>query len=238
MIRSFVNLLKNKNKRAFAASLKLIIGYTPRNTHIYKLALSHSTLLHPNQHQKESNQRLEYLGDAILGAIVAEYLFKKFPYKEEGFLTDIRSRLVNREVLNGLAVKIGLSKMIQSLFKMPVPTRTVYGDTLEALIAAIYLDKGFQASKKFVLTKLLPHYDIEEVVQTNSNYKSIVIEWAQKSAKKIRFEIIEEVSIGIKKEFTAQVVVEEEPVCIGKGLTKKKAEQAAALKACELLRIM
>jgi len=236
LIRTFKKIFSKKNS-FLERELKMIIGYSPRNIHIYILSLNHSALLNPSQ-QKDSNQRLEYLGDAVLGIVVAEYLFKKFPYKDEGFLTEIRSRLVNREVLNNLAVKIGLHKILQKQFKSPISTRAVYGDTLEALIAAIYLDRGFKAAKKFILNKLIFHHDIEEIVQNNPNYKSMVIEWGQKNNKKVRFEIVGEEEIRNTKEFTAQLVVDDSPVCTGKGLSKKKAEQAAALKGCEVLRIV
>jgi ribonuclease-3 len=188
---------------------------------------------------KESNERLEFLGDSVLGMITAEYLFKKFPFKDEGFLTEIRSRMVSRESLNVVARKIGLDKLVEyDGNRKTVLTRTsMYGDAFEALIGAIYLDKGFRFTRTFIIKKILTqHFDIESVVSNNPNFKSIIIEWAQREAKPIRFDIIEEGSKH-NKEFTATIYVNEEAFSVGQGYSKKKAEQTAAMKACEKLEI-
>jgi ribonuclease-3 len=209
---------------------------------LFKLALKHSSIANQKgEGYKESNERLEYLGDAFLGAVIAEYLFKKFPYKDEGFLTEIRSRLVNREALNNLAVKVGIPKIIEfdTTKKTSLSHKSIYGDTLEAFVGAVYLDRGFEFCRKFILSKLiLPHFDIDQIVQNNFNYKSIVIEWAQKESKEVRFEIIEEKGNSHFKEFTAQVFINDEPLSIGHGFSKKKAEQNAAFKSCEKLDIL
>jgi ribonuclease III len=220
----------------------MIVGSLPRNLSLYKLALKHSSIANQRlDGHKESNERLEYLGDAFLGAVIAEYLFKKFPYKDEGFLTEIRSRLVNRETLNNLSVKVGIPKIIEfdTSKKTSLSHKSIYGDTLEALVGAVYLDRGFEFCRKFILNKLiLPHFDIEQIVQNNYNYKSIVIEWAQKESKEVRFEIIEEKGNSHFKEFTAQVFIDDKPISIGHGFSKKKAEQNAAYKSCEQLELL
>ena len=131
-------------------------GIRPANLSVYQLAISHSSVARETAKGiKESNERLEYLGDAVLGTVVAEFLFKKFPYKDEGFLTDIRSRIVNRESLNNLARKIGISNIVEYDVnrKNSLSHKSLYGDTLEALIGAVYLDKGFNVSKRFILTR-------------------------------------------------------------------------------------
>lgn len=225
-----------------ADAIKIIVGKRPRNLNVFKLAFKHSSIanLKPDGF-KESNERLEYLGDAFLGAVIAEYLFKKFPYKDEGFLTEIRSRLVNRETLNNLAIRVGIPKIIEfdTTKKSSLTHKSIYGDTLEALVGAVYLDRGFEFCRKFILGKLiLPHFDIEKIVQNNYNYKSIVIEWAQKESKEVRFEIIEEKGNNHYKEFTAQVFIDDKPISIGHGFSKKKAEQNAAYKSCEFLEIL
>lgn len=207
---------------------------------LYKLATLHSSIAKENSNGiKESNERLEYLGDAILGAAVADYLFKKFPYKDEGFLTEMRSRLVNRESLNLLARKIGIANIVQYDQKNAHLQQVILGNTLEAIVGAIYLDKGYLRCKKFVIDKLIqPNYDLEALVTANSNFKSKIIEWAQREGKDIRFEIIGVTKGRNHKEFTAQVLVNQQAYGTGFGNSKKKAEQDAAFKTCEMLNIL
>ena len=157
-IFSFVSRLfrrdSNKDEKLTSA-LQQMIGGKPKNLNLYKLALQHTSASKESAQVgfRESNERLEYLGDAILGAVIADYLFKKFPYKDEGFLTDIRSRIVNRESLNNLARKIGLNKLIvfDGNRKTILTHKSMHGDALEALVGAIYLDKGFKYCKKFII---------------------------------------------------------------------------------------
>jgi ribonuclease-3 len=219
--------------------LKGIIGYTPRNFQLFKLAMLHSSVAKKNiQGHPESNERLEYLGDAILGAVIAEYLFKKYPYKDEGFLTLIRSRIVSRESLNQLGAKLGLQHIIEANLKVKSPYKSVYGDTLEALVGAVYLDRGYVYCRKFILSRLLePYFNLEELIQTNTNYKSRIIEWSQKESKELNFETINVKDIKNRKEFTVEVLIDHKPVAVGYGATKKKAEQNAALKAIEQLNL-
>ncbi|MBL7856942.1 MAG: ribonuclease III [Cyclobacteriaceae bacterium] len=220
--------------------MKNIAGFTPSNLALYKLATVHSSLGKENgTGLKESNERLEYLGDAILGAAVADYLFKKFPFKSEGFLTEIRSRIVNRESLNQLARKIGIANIVQYDQKNAHLQQVILGNTLEAIVGAVYLDKGYLRTKKFVVDKLInPNYDLEELVNSNPNYKSRIIEWAQREGKEVRFEIVNIKKAKNHKEFTAQVVVANEAKGTGFGNSKKKAEQDAALKTCEMLNLL
>lgn len=237
----FLNIFiqKNKKEKELKEFLKQITGEEPKNLSIYFLALKHSSI---NKEKKDyithSNERLEYLGDAILGAIVAEYLFKKFPYKDEGFLTDIRSRIVNGEALGTLAKRIGLSKFIvfNARNKSSFSHKSMYGDAMEALVGAVFLDKGFKFCKKFVLEKLLePNIDIDEIVTTDVNHKSKLIMWGQSKGKSVKFEIVEEQDFKHYKEFVAQIEVEGEIISKGRGSSKKKAEQDAARKAMESL---
>lgn len=216
-----------------------IIGDKPSNLTLYRLAFMHSSVSKESNvgGYKESNERLEFLGDSVLGMITAEYLFKKFPFKDEGFLTEIRSRMVSRESLNVVARKIGLDKLVEydGNRKTVLARTSMYGDALEALIGAIYIDKGFRFTKKFVIKSILTqHFDIDTVVSNNPNFKSIIIEWAQREGKQIRFDISEEGSKH-NKEFTAVIYVDEESFSMGQGYSKKKAEQTASMKACEKL---
>ncbi|MFC6998543.1 ribonuclease III [Rufibacter roseus] len=225
--------------KAFVRAVAQITGMAPDNLHLYQLAFTHTSFVRQNlQGNQETNERLEFLGDAVLGTVVAEYLFKKYPYKDEGFLTEIRSRMVNRESLNNLAVKVGLNALIK-VDNISGVTRHKFinGNALEALVGAVYLDKGYKDTKNFILKKLIkPHFDLHQLTTTTSNFKSKLIEWAQGQNRSIRFEIIGQKQSGSTTEFTAAVVVDDEVLGSGSGLSKKKAEQAAAEKSMEALK--
>lgn len=222
------------------AAIQNIAGFTPSNLELYRLATVHSSIAKENgRGYKESNERLEYLGDAILGAAVADFLFKKFPFKPEGFLTEIRARIVNREALNLLARKIGVADIVQFDQKNAHLQQVILGNTLEAIVGAIYLDKGYIRTKKFVIDKLvIPNYDVDDLVNSDSNFKSKIIEWAQREGKDVKFEIVNVKKARNHKEFTAQVLVDSEAKGVGYGNSKKKAEQDAAFKTCEMLHLL
>lgn len=241
MVWKILNIQKGRtvNDQKLIRAVRNIAGITPSNLALYRLATIHSSVAKENEHGfKESNERLEYLGDAILGAAVADYLFKKFPFKPEGFLTEIRSRIVNRESLNQLARKIGIASIVQFDQKNTHLQQVILGNTLEAIVGAIYLDKGYLRARKFVVDKLInSNYDLAELVNSNSNFKSKIIEWAQREGKEVRFEIVNVRKAKNHKEFTAQVMVDNLGMGTGYGNSKKKAEQDAALKTCELLNL-
>jgi ribonuclease-3 len=222
------------------SAIQNIAGFTPSNLELYRLATMHSSIAKENgSGYKESNERLEYLGDAILGAAVADFLFKKFPFKPEGFLTEIRSRIVNREALNLLARKIGVANIVQFDQKNAHLQQVILGNTLEAIVGAIYLDKGYIRTKKFVIDKLInPNYNVDDLVNSDSNFKSKIIEWAQREGKDVKFEILNVKKGRNHKEFTAQVLVDNEAKGTGYGNSKKKAEQDAAFKTCEMLNLL
>jgi ribonuclease-3 len=188
---------------------------------------------------RKSNERLEFLGDAILGAVIAEYLFKKYPYRDEGFLTETRSKLVNRETLNEVGIKIGLKKTLQQVVdnRQFVGNKSLYGDILEAFLGAVYLDRGYAFSKKLILQRILIHLDLEGMVTTVSNHKSKVIEWSQREGNQVEFQVVQVNSNQRYKEFVVAIVVNGESLAQGKGETKKKAEQEASKNACEQLQI-
>jgi ribonuclease III len=227
--------------RQIEEAVRNITGHYPLNLQLFKLAMLHSSVAKENKDgYRESNERLEYLGDAILGAVVAEFLFKKYPYKDEGFLTEVRSRLVSRESLGDLARKIGLEALIDydSRRKSSLSFKNIYGDAMEAFVGAVYLDRGYHFCRRFIIKKLLEsHYDIEEVVENDTNYKSKLIEWSQRNNKSVRFEQVAEKVGGHQRQFRVQVLVANEVVAKGNGYSKKKAEQDAARKACETLNI-
>jgi ribonuclease III len=240
-IRRLFKSYSKKDKRLIAA-IQNIVGSKPLNLDLYKLSIRHTSVAIETQDGfKESNERLEYLGDAVLGMVIAEYLFKKFPYKDEGFLTEIRSRIVNRETLNNLSKKVGISALVEfdAIKKNALSHKSIYGDTLEAFVGAVYLDRDFYFCKTFIIRKLIiPHFDFQDLIHNDPNYKSKIIEWAQKENKEVRFEILEVKSNKHFKEFIAQVFVDDEPLSKGHGLSKKKAEQDAAEKSCEILNLL
>lgn len=237
-----VNTLKNhtdKDKRLTLA-IKTIVGSRPFNLQLYHLAMKHSSVATANRAgYKESNERLEYLGDAVLGAVVADFLFKKYPFKDEGFLTEIRSRIVNRESLSNIGRQLGLDQIVEYDSSLRRESyKTIYGNALEALIGAIYLDKGYDECKFFIERRLLiPYFHLDTLIRTVHNYKSLLIEWAQKENRELTFEIVDEGQANKTKEFTSIVVLDGQTFSSGKGLSKKQAEKDAARKACAKLKL-
>jgi len=210
------------------------MGFYPGNLALYKLAFSHRSLaLETAGGNRLSNERLEYLGDAILGAVVADLLFKKYPFKEEGFLTEMRSRIVSRENLKILARKIGIDEMLRKNAG-PGTYRSMYGDAFEAYIGAIYLDKGYRITQKYLLEKIIrPHVDMEEVESTEKNFKSLILNWGQKEKHSILFDTVDE---DVKSRLiTIRLVIDGEERATAMDHVKKKAEQIAAEKVCKEL---
>jgi len=240
LLRQLSRLFRKSGKgsndgASFSDAIYVLTGFRPANPDLYKLATRHSSA----GQGKEHNERLEFLGDAVLGVVIAEFLFKKFPFREEGFLTEIRSRIVNGEHLAQLARKTGLSSLIDHdpRQKNNLAMRSsMYGDALEALVAAVYLDHGFERCRQFILKKLIqPHCDLDAIVALNVNFKSQLIEYAQKRNQKAVFSISGEAGTPNNRQFLAEVHMDEVLVGTGRGLSKKKAEQAAAEDALKKL---
>jgi ribonuclease-3 len=178
------SLFFSTKDKQLATSIQLILGSKPFNLSLYRLALTPAGLgEETDKGFRKSNERLEFLGDAILGAVIAEYLFKKYPYRDEGFLTETRSKLVNRETLNEVGIKIGLKKTLKQVVdnRQFVGNKSLYGDILEAFLGAIYLDRGYAFTKKLILQRILIHMDLEGMITTVSNHKSKLIEWYKRS---------------------------------------------------------
>ena len=229
-------------EKEFVKKLKNILGFIPGNVTLYKMAFRHRSVAKVLKNgSRSSNERLEFLGDAVLGSVIAELLFKHYPYKEEGFLTEMRSKIVNRANLNQLARKIGFDKLIQfDQRSVSIQTKhnSMLGDAFEAIIGAIYMDKGYNFTKEFLLRRIVkPHIDIHTLELTETNFKSKLIEWCQRHGKDIRFDMIENGEGESAKLFTIQAVIEGEPYGVGRDYNKKNAEKLAAEKACEALSI-
>jgi ribonuclease-3 len=214
--------------------LEHMLGFTPKYVDYYKLAFMHRS---KPEDATDSNERLEFLGDAILGAIVAEYLFKKYPYQPEGFLTELRSRIVRRETMNNVALKMGLNKLVQYNQNDRGLSRShIFGNALEALIGAVYLDQGFTKTRKFILNQIIRIYiDLDTMESTDTNYKNQLLSWSQRNGKQLIFETLSETSEGTRKLFTVGIVIDGEIIATGTGYNKKDAGQVAAKSAMTVL---
>jgi ribonuclease-3 len=228
--------------KVFINKLKNILGFVPGNAVLYKMAFRHRSVAKVLQNgTRSSNERLEFLGDAILGSVIAELLFKSYPYKEEGFLTEMRSKIVNRANLNQLARKMGFDQLIvfdQKMVNMQTKHHSMLGDAFEALIGAIYLDKGYNFTREFLLKRIVkPYIDIHTLELTETNFKSKLIEWCQRQGKDFAFDMVENDAGESAKLFTIKAVVDGETYGVGRDYNKKNAEKLAAEKACEALAI-
>ena len=179
------------NKQEFAYCLKKIIGFNTSNLRIYEAAFIHrSASFSLPDGQRINNERLEFLGDAVLDTILSDYLFEKFPEANEGFMTKIRSRIVNHEILNQLAISMGIDKILVSNVSASHSTKNIYGDALEALIGALFVDKGFKKTKTLFIKRVLNKYlDIKKIAETDSDFKSMVFEWTQKHKDQSHFRV-------------------------------------------------
>jgi ribonuclease III len=227
------------DKREFSSRLKKILGFSPGNLELYEVAFIHrsATFILPNG-KKVNNERLEYLGDAVLDAILSDYLFEKFPEANEGFLTKIRSRIVNRDVLNQLAVSMGINKILISKVNSSHLTKNLYGDAFEALIGTVFLDKGFKKTKRLFIKNVLNKYlDLDLIIKTDSDYKSLVFEWVQKHKSNLIFTYKEEYDFDMKKSvFSTTLFIDKQEFGEGHGSSKKEAEQEAASRAWKRLK--
>jgi ribonuclease-3 len=228
------------------ARLKRLLGFTPSiaSISLYRQAFRHTSAASRigDPTVNISNERLEFLGDAILDAIIADFLFRKFALKGEGFLTEMRSKIVSRDQLNSLAEKMGLAEMLEinGNFDLQHHTKvSLAGNALESLIGAIYLDKGFNTTRKFVVNKLLkPFVDMDDLEIRNDNYKSILFQYAQRNRNKVEFLLVEENGRSHQKTFAVAVMIDEIEIARASQFTKKKAEQMSARKACEVLKLL
>ncbi|WP_167605074.1 ribonuclease III [Maribellus sediminis] len=233
MVRKIVQRVKlfSSERKEFYLFLKDLLGFYPQNLRLYDVAFIHkSASVVDSQGNLVNNERLEYLGDAILGAIIADFLYNRFPQEDEGFLTKTRSKLVNRAFLTQLTHDMGLHVFIDSNTTKKIDKSHIYGDALEALIGAIYLDRDYQAAKFFVTKKILSQFvNLNEIEQEDSNFKSQLIEWSQKNKRELEFETTEETDENLKQpKFIAVVKIDNEKVGTGSGSSKKEAHQNAA----------
>ena len=232
-----IRAIPRKGKEPYLTFYK-IVGFYPHDISLYQQAVAHkSSSIRLNSGKWVNNERLEFLGDAILDAIIADILFKEFENKKEGFLTNMRSRIVQRETMNKMAAELGLEDLLVTSTRNVAHNTNMYGDALEALIAAIYLDQGYRVAKKFVFNTLIEkHLDFEGVVKTENDFKSRLIEWGQKYKLEVRFDVTD--SYYDKDHnpiFHSSVFVADIESGEGVGYSKKESHQKAAEKALKLI---
>jgi ribonuclease-3 len=212
-----------------------LLGFTPGNTEIYRQAFTHKSAIATKDKGILSNERLEYLGDAVLSLILAEYLYHQYPEGNEGFLSQLRARVVNRELFNEVGLRLGIDKWMMKLAPNTASIKhapDLVGNSFEALVGAIFLDKGYSKANEFFIQNILAqHIDIEEVKTNDQNFKSRLLEWSQKNARNVEFRLASIGKAGQKLEFLVEVLVEGEIKGTGRATKKKKAEQIAAAEA-------
>jgi ribonuclease-3 len=234
VLLSILKRLLGFSSTDFSQELYRVLGYWPRSLYLYQTALTHRSV---SESTDTNNERLEYLGDAILSALVADYLFKRYPYRGEGYLTEMRSKMVNRQQLNEIALRMGLKKITRyNRTDSSLRISHIFGNTLEALIGAVYLDRGYRHTEKWVLNKIiLPHMFVDDLETLEINHKNKLYGWANRNGSVLEFETIEEKIENGRRLFTVAALLNGESLAIGKAFNKKDASQIAAQAAVEKL---
>lgn len=234
LIRRLYNMFLARD-RNFARRMSAIVGFTPANLTIFRTAFFHKSSVHENAMLVMSNERLEFLGDALLSTIVAEYLFKKYPNGTEGFLTKMRSRIVKRKTLNQIADDMGLDVILREYNDTRL-SDSMKGNALEALIGAIYLEKGYRTTRRIVVSKILRSYlDIHSLERQDDNFKSQLLEWCQKTGRDVDYKLKQKYKFEKRDRFKIAVVVNGDEVAMAEDFSKKSAEQTASRKALQVL---
>ncbi|MEX0967006.1 MAG: ribonuclease III [Bacteroidia bacterium] len=231
---------RNTADRELYYYIKSLTGKAPRKLRYYRKAMRHSSAIAEDQKTRvKSNERLEYLGDAVLSLLVGEYLWRKFPKASEGFLSEMRSRLTSREYLNRLAFSLQITEWLDhKVENAPADqSHSIYGNAVEALMGAIFIDQGFKFTRKFFYQRLLhKHIQVKEVLLQNLNFKSRLLEWAQKEQKEVGFDVVSSPN-GESRLYVVRVLVDKEEQGKGESRRKKKAEQRAAAEAMQKLNV-
>ncbi len=236
-IFKIINLFFSKNKD-FTKKLTAMLGYTPAHLNLYIQAFMHkSNSVQVNGH-RQHNERLEFRGDAMLNGLVAEYLYKKYPNGDEGFLTKMRSKIVKRKTLDAIGIKMGIDEIMTIMNKTHI-SKSMLGNAVEALIGAIYMENGYAFTRKFIVINILRKYlDIHKLEILDDNFKSRLLEWCQKNGKDINYEVISKYKTDKRDRFKIAVVVGGENIAEADDFNKKNAEQIASEKAMLKLGIL
>lgn len=231
---SFRNIFSSVSDRdeEFYKSLKKILGFKPKDLTIYERAFTHRSTNEKTNGIPQNYERLEFLGDAMLGAVIAAYLFKKVPEGDEGYLTKMRSKVVSREHLNELGRDLNLIKFLKTGTSVQHFGGNIYGNIFEALVGAIYLDRGIRYCEKFIHKRVIkPYVDIKKLEGKVISYKSLFIEWCQKNKKNFQFQTYEDEGKDSLKHFAVRLLLEDETIAKARATSKKKAEERAAKRA-------
>lgn len=223
----------SNNKGEFNAAMTFILGFKPKDIAWYTRAFTHRSM---NQKDNSGNplnyERLEFLGDAILGVIISKYLFKEVPKGNEGYLTKMRSKIVSRQHLNELGRELELDKYLESRISAEQFGENIFGNLFEALVGAIYLDRGHDYCERFIRMRVIePHVDIERLEGKVMSYKSLMIEWCQKQKKVFRFEIVEDQGVDERPHFSVRFILEDQVISRARETSKKRAEEKASQRA-------
>jgi ribonuclease-3 len=237
LIRRFYNYYISPEKE-LARRLKNILGFTPAYLNLFKLAFYHKSTFTTRDYAISNNERLEFLGDAVLSTIVAEYLFTKYPNSDEGFLTKMRSKIVKRHSLDEIADRMGLDLFLSD-YNQTRLSKSMLGNALEALVGAIYIEVGYERTKRYVIRRILRRYlDIHELELFDDNYKSQLLEWCQKNGHQIDYKVLAKYKSDKRDKFKVAVYVDGKKLGTADDFNKKSAEQLASERAMLALHIL
>ena len=237
MIRRYYNYYISP-ERDLARKLKSVLGFVPDNMRLFKLAFFHKSMNNIETHYKSyNNERLEYLGDAVLSTIVAEYLYKKYPGKDEGFLTKMRSKIVKRHTLNKVAERMGIDIVLEKYTQGKL-SKSMLGNAFEALVGALYIEYGYDKTRNYIISKVLMRLlDIHELENNDDNYKSQLLEWGQKEGRQISYRLLSKFKHDKRDRFRIAVYLDGQEVSVAEDYNKKSAEQMASSHAIKVLNI-
>lgn len=238
-IKQLINLTFSSDRR-FVRQLWRLLGFVPAKVSTFRLAFSHKSNnnIDRGSFATQNNERLEYLGDAVLGTIVAEYLFKKYPAGDEGFLTKMRSKIVKRKSLNDIGYDMGLDEILQEYNNTRI-ARSMLGNAVEALVGAVYIDRGYHRTYRFVVRRMLRNYvDVEGLETYDDNYKSQLLEHCQKSGRQVSYKTLKRYKQDKRDRFQVAVMIDGEKTATGEDYNKKSAEQQASKRALKSLGLL
>lgn len=236
LIKKFYNGYLS-SERDLAKRLRQIIGFTPSNLRIFKQAFFHKSTQSEKDYAMQNNERLEYLGDAVLGTIVAEYLFQKYPNADEGFLTKMRSKIVKRKSLNKIGDSMGVDMLLNEFNNTRI-SRSMLGNAVEALVGAVYLEKGYDGTKRFIVKRMLRKFvDIHELESYDDNYKSQLLEYCQKKGQNVSYRLLTRYKMDKRDRFKVAVIIDGKKIAVADDFNKKSAEQQASEKALHKLEV-
>tara|TARA_R110002073_G_scaffold123234_1_gene266711 strand:- start:7783 stop:8523 length:741 start_codon:yes stop_codon:yes gene_type:complete len=229
-IRKIVNSSSKGEDEGFYNEMQELLDFNPKKIEFYVMAFTHRSLKKLDEEGEPFNyERLEFLGDAMLGSVIASYLYKKVPSGAEGYLTQMRSKIVSRDHLNELGKDLDLIRFVKSNISQDNVGDNIHGNIFEALIGAIYLDKGYNYCKKFIFEKVItPYVDIPKLEGKITSYKGLIIEWCQKQKKKYNIETYEDTGNESVKHFSVKISIDGEQIAKGRATSKKKAEEQAS----------